>query len=529
MGLVLAAMVPLMASAQPTNGNARSLSLRDCLNLALTHNVDVQINRYTPQIAEYNLKAGYGAYDPVLELTAKHSFVDQPAQFNPKKWVPNSTAALGPGIAKTVRVDSEYELTTDTVKPELTGRLPTGLSYDLFARADHLDAKTFPSVLDQADISMNAPALIPFLIPALTNDYYATVGLTLKQPLLKDFWIDRSREAIQLNKKNLQITELALRGHLMSIVTAVSSAYYNLIDAREHINVQQQALQLAQQLLADTHKKVQAGTMTPLDEKQAEADIETVRTALFGAEQTYTEDENLLKNLLTDNYQSWMDVRIVPSENLEVADLPANRSVSWVNALSKRPDIQEMRINLEKQDIITRFTYNQLFPSFDLVGSYGWQAVQHRFSDSWNDIGEGANPFYSVGVVVSFPLGNRTARNEYQASKLAKQQAFLQYKKLEQGVITEVDTAVKLAETTYKQITSTRKAREFAQAALEVEQTKYVNGTSTSLLVQQSQRNLTQARSAEIRALTDYNIALSRLALSEGTTLERNQINVKTK
>ncbi|MBC8002505.1 MAG: TolC family protein, partial [Opitutaceae bacterium] len=47
---------------------------------------------------------------------------------------------------------------------------------------------------------------------------------------------------------------------------------------------------------------------------------------------------------------------------------------------------------------------------------------------------------------------------------------------------------------------------------------------STSFNVLQLQRDLTDARSQEIRALADYNRNLSQLALDEGTTLERNRV-----
>jgi outer membrane protein TolC len=98
---------------------------------------------------------------------------------------------------------------------------------------------------------------------------------------------------------------------------------------------------------------------------------------------------------------------------------------------------------------------------------------------------------------------------------------------LELAVITEVDTAVKLAETRYKQITSTHKAAEFADSAYKSAQKEYEAGTRTSEFVLEFQDRLTRARSAEIRALADYHIALARLAFSEGTTLEKNQIKFK--
>jgi len=537
LGLVLVATLGLTGHAQTNNPNVRALSLKEALNLALAHNLDIQIERLSPQIAGYYLRAAYGAYDPTLDFTAKRTFVDQPSQFNPKKWPPNPQVANQIPRENNLRVDSEYELTVDSIGPGLNGRLPLGLSYNLFARADRLSAKTYASLVDVANIqNFSQPAFLqfyglPFLTrPGFTNDNYATVGVTLMQPLLKDFWIDQYRRNIQIQKNNLKISDLSFRGQVMSNLTLVTTAYYDLVFAREQVTVETTALELARRFLDDTRRKVQAGTLTALDQQQAESDVEILQTALFAAQQNYTQEENRLKNLLTDNLQSWMTTSIVPTENLtNVTELPPNRSVSWINALERRPDILEMRAALEKMDIVIRYNYNQLFPSMDLIGSYGLQSVRDGFSSTWDEIGRGGNAYYSVGVVFSFPLGNVTARNDYKASQLAKKQAFLRYQDRQQRVMTEVDTAVKLTETTYKQISSTRKAREFAEAALDSARKEFEAGARTSFFVLESQRNLIRARSAEIRALADYNIALANLALSEGTTLERNQINLKSK
>src|SRR4051812_31008372 len=80
-GLALGSLLSLTLHAQTTNQIVRSLSLKECLDLALVNNLEVQIDRYSPEIANYLLRASYGAYDPTLELTAKKSFVDQPPQF----------------------------------------------------------------------------------------------------------------------------------------------------------------------------------------------------------------------------------------------------------------------------------------------------------------------------------------------------------------------------------------------------------------------------------------------------------------
>jgi len=92
-----------------------------------------------------------------------------------------------------------------------------------------------------------------------------------------------------------------------------------------------------------------------------------------------------------------------------------------------------------------------------------------------------------------------------------------------------VEVAGKLSEATFKQVTSTRQARQFAELALEVERQRAAAGQSTYFVVLELQRDLTAARSAEIRALTEYQKSLVQLAFSEGSTLERTGLEVLAK
>lgn len=105
----------------------------------------------------------------------------------------------------------------------------------------------------------------------------------------------------------------------------------------------------------------------------------------------------------------------------------------------------------------------------------------------------------------------------------------LQLKKVESAIVIAVDNDVKTIRADLLKVASTRKARLYAEEALAAEQTKLEHGKSTSFFVLQLQNSLTAARSAEIRAIADYNIALEQLAFDDGTTLERNRIDVQVR
>ena len=202
---------------------------------------------------------------------------------------------------------------------------------------------------------------------------------------------------------------------------------------------------------------------------------------------------------------------------------------SWGKGLSLRPDLVQSRLDVERLNIVLRYDHNQLFPQLDLVGSYGYNGTGREFSDTLNDIGARNNPFYSVGAVLTVPLGNGAARNNYKITKEQKKQALLQLKKLEESILIQIDDSVAQVRNAYERVDATREARRYAEEALDAEQKKLENGKSTSFVLLRVQRDLTAARQAEIRALSSYQKALSNLYFNEGTTLERNKIRVDFK
>jgi HAE1 family hydrophobic/amphiphilic exporter-1 len=105
----------------------------------------------------------------------------------------------------------------------------------------------------------------------------------------------------------------------------------------------------------------------------------------------------------------------------------------------------------------------------------------------------------------------------------------LQLKQIEQNVMVEIDNAVKTAQSNYQSAEATKQARIYAEAALDAEEKTYTVGKATTFEVLQYQNNLTAARSQEIRALANYNEALANLSQQEGSTLERNHINIEVK
>ena len=488
--------VTTAAVAQTNAPQSQVISLQDCVQQALENNLDLKIQRYNPVLSAYSVKSSQAGYDPGFSFSAQHNYNKSAGNsFDQNTGLPR------PGSV------SE----SDSLNSGLNGLLPWGMDYSLSGSFSESYGTSSGNRFDTGRGSVSA---------------------NLTQPLLKNFWIDSTRLSIHVAKISLRQSELGLRNSIMNITTSTENAYYDLIAAIENVKVRQKALELAERLLSENKKRVQVGALAPLDEKQAESQVASARADLVSARQSLASQQNILKSLLTDDYVQLHNIELRPVESLTAPVENFDLQQSWNNGMTLRPDLQQAKLDLERQGIQLKYDRNQLFPELDVFGSYGYGAGGVNtvsFSDAFADIASRDLPSYSYGVSVSIPLSNRRARYNYKSSKLSVEQALLTLKKLEQSILTQIDNAVIAARASYERVDATRAAREYAEAALEAEQKKLESGKSTSFFVLQLQRDLTAAQSSEIGALADYNKALANLALSEGTTLERRNVVVEVK
>lgn len=470
------------------DAQVRELSLEACIRMALEQNLDAQISRTGPTIARYQLDLARTSYDLQWRSSANHSFSSSPG-----------------GVDAENRFFPGTETEADRFSTSLGGGLPTGLSYDIGSSLSNTRGTNPGGGFENTSGSVN---------------------LSLRQPLLRNAWIDSTRLSIRLRRKDVDISMLSLRQRIMQIVTRVELAYYDLILALERVRVQQGALAATERLLAANRRRVEVGLMAPLDEKQTESQVAVRRAGLRAAESSVTMQEYNLKNLLGSEIADWHDVSITPTAELDAEPRIIDLHESWGEGLNNRPELLQARLDLEKLGISLRYQRNQLFPQLDFVASIGRRGSSQEYSGVFSELDSGDSPSYSYGAVFSIPLGNRAARKRYRIAKQQREVELLGYKRLEQDIMIEIGVAVEQVKTIYDRVAITRRAREFAAVALDAEERKLEAGKSTSFFVLQLQRELTEARSAEVQALADYNKALARLAQSEGNTLERHDLEL---
>ncbi len=492
--LVLAAVAQTSPSLVATNmvAGGRTMSLEDCVEAALTHNFDVQIERYDPEISLYTLNSDYGGYDPTFRMSGSDNFTVQPGGFD----------ANGlPIPPETTKVD--------TFASSLGGTLPSGLQYSFFGNIDEEH----------------------FLIPPGPPSSSGQVGVNLTQPLLQNLWIDKTRLTIKLAKNTLQSNEQGVRNQVITSITAVEKAYYQLIYQLEYLKVQQEALDLSQTQLDQDKQRLQIGTLAELSVEQDESQVAQNQANVITAQSTLETAQDTLKNLITDQYSQWQNVDIQPSETLTAPLVLFNLQDSWSRALTERPDLIQDRLNVEAAGIQLKYDWNQIFPELDLVGSYGFGGLGNNSGSVDSDFNQlfvrGNQPFYKYGGQLTVPLSNIGARNTYKSDKVTEKQVVLKMKELEQSIMVTVDTDIKTAQSDYESVQATREARVYAEAALDGEQKTYAVGKATTFEVLTYQNNLTAARGNEIQALANYEEELAQLSADEGSTLDKLGINIE--
>jgi outer membrane protein TolC len=470
----------------------RQMSLGDCITTALEHNLDIQIERYNPLIAEANLRLVYGDYDPQISLRASHDFNQDPG-----------------GLDAQARSYTGRETESDSFSAGLVGLLPGGLNYNVSSFVSDTYGET--PVLDPITQTI-------IRVPFESSRAQVVIG-ELRQPLLRNFWIDSTRLNIKLRTKDLRISDLNLRLQIINTVSAVEQAYYDLIAARENVTSAAIGYDLAKKLYEENKKRVEFGAMAQLDERQAQSQMAASEAVVIEARRSVDFTGNILKSLLTDDYPQWHQVEIVPAEKLEALPQDFDVQAAWERAFQLRPDLIAMVVSLEKQDLVSQYAKNQLYPQLDIFGSFGWQGTGDEIHSSLRGVTDLTSPRHGYGAMLTFPLSNRRARETFRISKDERAQIELRVRQFRQQIMISVHDAIQQAQSSFERVGATAAARRFAEEALAAEEKRLANGKSTSFEVLRLQRDLTQARLDETRALADYSKALATVRQREGATL----------
>lgn len=471
-------------AAQPqTTEGARMVTLSECIKAALEKNLQIRVESFTPKMSASGIKLAGASFDPVLKSTVQ----DYSAE------------------SKKANVFDSSELNRAQFDFSLAHQLKTSTSYSI----------SFTNQRTETDSTF-----------ATAGSYFdSNISVRVTQPILKNFGPQNAQKNLLVARKNRDASEEMFKSAVTGVITQVRQTYWNFVHSMANLDVQKQSLKLAQDLLEQNRVRVQVGTLAPIDILQSEAEVASREEAILVAESALENYEDQLKRLmdLPGAGQDW-STTIRPADKPAFEPMHVAESEMVKTALERRPDLLQLRHDLEAKGINLKYAQNQLLPDLNLYAQVGGTGVAGGYSDAVSDALKFEYPNWAIGFNFTLPIKNDAAEAEHERTVLEEMQAGLRIRNLEQQVYQEVRAAVRQVETNQKRVDATRAALRLAEKKLEAEQKKYSVGLTTNYFVLQFQKDLSIAQTNELQALTDYNLALAELDRVTGMALERSNV-----
>jgi len=541
------------------------LSAQDVVALAIENNIDVEVQRYGPLLAREVLRraqAGGALRSVGVGVAAGPQSVSlQGVSVNAGGAAVTTAGAgvssgggivtqLGPGIPgldPTVSAFANFQhLSIPQSNTILTGT--TGLIEDIRTyQAQYLQSWAF-GLSAQFTYSSQYTKVNSqlFSLNPYTSGF---LDLQITQNLLQGFGSAVNGRNIRVQKNNLKVTDLQFKSQLITTISAVLNLYWDLVSYFQDVHAREEEVRTAQQLLEDNKRQVQIGSLAEIEVTRAESQSYAAKQDLIISQTTLAQQETVLKNALSRSGVTSVDlaeVHVIPLDKIEVPKSDEIRPLDdLVNeALSKRVEIEQSRINLDSNKLNLVGIKNSLKPSLQafaeltnngltgdltalgavqpgvgyLAGGYGNLLAQ---------IARRNYPNYSAGFSLVIPFRNRAAQSDYVTSLLEIRQNELSLQKSTAQVRVDVQNAVIGLRQARARYDAAVQARVLAQQTLEADQKKFTLGAGTSFQVVQDQRDLATAQSSEVQAMANYTHARIAFDQALGTTLEVNHVSVE--
>ena len=519
----------------------RPLSLREALAMALENNKDIEVARENVRIAEFDFHGAQGAYDPRFTTQSFYERIENPI----------SSFLAGGQNGSTVQTDY-------TATARLEGQTPK------FGGNYRLD---FSSVRLNTNNSFTA----------LNPQYPTVLAFSYTQPLWRGLRIDQTRRQIEIARKNLSISDAQFRQRAIDTITNVQRAYWDLVFALRNLQVQRDTVSVARTELEHNKRLVNEGQLAPIDVVAVEAQISTYEQRVFAALEDVSRAENNLKNMIAKDQKAelWAE-SIVPTDPVNLTVPEVSLPDALKTAMENRPELQQVNVLKEINQIDQRYFKDQTKPQVDLVGTYGVSGLAGSISsnivnpltqssallrqrvdelstiagldplpvippqqfsqDLLGGYGQSlqnllANRYGTarIGVQISLPLRNRTAEANLGRALVEGERIGTQREQLKQLIQVDVRNALQSLRSSEARLRAAVATREANEQQFASEQRKLDTGLSTTFLLLERQTALTEARGQELKAQTDLNKAIADLQRATGNALSVNSIVVRVR
>ncbi len=335
--------------------------------------------------------------------------------------------------------------------------------------------------------------------PSTSDNTYYDFQTLLTASWEIDVW-GRLRRSTEAARADLLSTEEGRRAVIMTVVTAVATAYTDLRDLDKQLEIAQRTAKSREDSFKLFNLRFERGLISELELRQIDSEYQSALATISLLQKLILQQENGLSLLLGHNPGP-----ITRGKTLDLLVLPAVPAGVPSQLLERRPDIRQAEQDLIAANARIGVAKALYFPTISLTGFLGLEStdLSSLFSGparTWNYAAQITMPLFSAGGIAG----------TIKATEALQQQALVRYQQAIQTAFREVEDALIDQAKSREQLERQKKQVEALQKYLGLARLRYENGYTSYLEVLDAERGLfnaelsyTQTQGVLFRALVN--------------------------
>ncbi len=359
---------------------------------------------------------------------------------------------------------------------------------------------------------------------------FSTLGLTLTQPLLANRNNLQSRAPLQIAKTQLLITTSQTETRIADLMRDAALQYWDTVQARDTIRVQQLAVDLAQKSYERDKMALELGALSKLDIFQSQSQVAQRKIELVRAQYTYREALDGLRRLIgADLVLTTRNIEIVLEDDpasIPLADVQPEAQ-SLESALAKRPELKVIERKTGIDDLHAKVARNSMLPQLDLGLNFGGSGLGGNQIPVSSALGSGPTafhpgglgdalgqlfhfsaPYYGFSLQMTIPVRSSQAEANLAEAMVSRNRNLYARRQLEQQIIQEVKRSITELEMARAQIDTAKVARDLARSNVDAQQQRYEIGGITPFELLDAQNRLATVEGSLVTSYTNFQRAL---------------------
>lgn len=494
--------------SKPVKSNkeqALSFAISDIRARALKNNLSIEVAKVDPLIAAAGLRQEQAKFDNIIFAYARQTNRDLPRIADDNV----AFSSLEPSLNNREVKLNTLEQTTRITDIAAGVRVPlrTGGTVVL---SSPLENKRINGAMD-------------------SNQYRSALRFSVSQPLLRNAGKQVNEASIRIAELDTQSVNLRTKLQAIRIIAATDKAYWGVYEAWAQLDVRKQQYELALQNLTMVRKRVEEGLTAAIEMNRAEIGVADRMEALIVAETNLKLAQRQLRFFMNEmEAEQSAENMISPATEPQLMRYEFNREKLLQDAMTGRLELLELELRLAADAVNIAFMENQTLPLFSLDYQYGALSnTAGNFGNSYDNMLNGRFNDWSVGLTFEMPFTNEAnlARLENAVQQRNKRLATKKLQTL--SVRKEILDALDQIDNHWQRILAARQQVVIAGLNYDAELKQFNEGLRTMTEVLETLTRLGEAQIKEVRAVTDYQIAMVDLAYATGTLIGYSGVDFK--